>query len=71
MHAKNTIINDCRKTQIVKYLTAVSPNINRAVLSQAFVIEAIDLSDLARFMVPSDKSEAIRIADLQHQKIGH
>ena len=47
-------INDCRKTEVVKDFCAVPPHSHRAVLSKALVVEPVDLSDLTRFVVPSD-----------------
>lgn len=53
MYAKDFIVNNGRERQIIEYFTAISPHIDRSKFSQTFVIEAVDLSDLPRFVVAS------------------
>lgn len=36
-------INNGRETEVVKYLGAVTPDVNRSILPLALIIEAIDL----------------------------
>lgn len=64
MHTKDAVINDGRKTQVIKNLAAISPHIGGAELLETFVVETIDLGDLSRLMVASDKSDSIRVSDL-------
>lgn len=44
-------INDGGKTQVIEYLSAISPNSDGTVFSQAFVIETVDLRDLSALVV--------------------
>ncbi len=55
MNTKDFIVDDCSKRQIVKDFSAVAPYVNRAIFSEAFIIESVDLCDLPAFMVSSDE----------------
>jgi hypothetical protein len=57
MDTEDTVVNDCSKGKIVEYISAVTPNIERAIFSEALVIEAIDLSYLPAFVISSDEGD--------------
>jgi hypothetical protein len=69
VHAEDFIIDDRGQTQVVENLCAVSPHIHVTVLSQALIIEAIDLCDLPAFVVASDEGDTVRIAHLRAQPL--
>jgi len=62
VHTENTIIDNSSQRQVIEYVSTVSPDIQRAILPQALVIETINLSDLSALMIPTDKSDKVRIA---------
>jgi len=64
MHSKDLIVDQSRKTQVVKDFRAVSPYIDRTILFETFVVKAIDLSDLSTFVVASNQCDAVRVAHL-------
>ena len=64
MHAEETVVDDRGQGEVVEHVSTVPPHVERTILSQTFIIEAIDLSDLPAFMVASDKRDKIGIADL-------
>lgn len=67
--AKYAIVDDGGEGQVVEEFGAAFPDLRRSVLSQAFVVESVDLSDLPRLVVASDQRHAIRVPHLQrHQK---
>ena len=68
MHTEDLIINYGSKSQIVKNVSAISPNVYRAILSEAFVIETIHLGDLSALVVSSDQSDSFWVSDLEGQK---
>jgi hypothetical protein len=41
------------------------PDVRVAVLAEAFVVESVDLSDLAGFVVSSEDGNALRVADFE------
>lgn len=67
MHAEYCFVHCGRQGQKVHNLGTVAPNVNRAVFAQTFVIEAIDLGDLARLMIASDQRDALLVSHLQRQ----
>lgn len=64
MDAKNFVVDDSRQAQVVEDLRTVSPHVHRPVFPQTLIVETVHLSDLTGFVVASDKSNTIGIADL-------
>ena len=62
MNAENLSINESTKWEEVKDLACSFPNGGVAVLLLAFLIKPIDLGNLARFVVSTDKSDTVRVA---------
>eukprot|EP00955_Chlamydomonas_euryale_P020631 218628-Chlamydomonas_euryale.AAC.2 len=48
VHAEDAVVDDGRQAEVVKHICAVTPHIDRAILAQAFVIEAINLRGVHR-----------------------
>jgi hypothetical protein len=69
--AEYLVINESRERQVIKQVREVLPDVRIAVLSQALIVEAIDLGDLARFVVPSEDGNALRVSDLKGNKEGY
>jgi hypothetical protein len=61
--AKSThlVLNESGEGEIIEEIGEVSPDVGVSVLSQTLVIEAVNLSDLARFVVASEDCDAIAI----------
>ena len=68
MHTQNSVFNESGQRDVVENLSAVAPHIHRAVLSETFVIEAIDLSDLSAFVVSADQSDAVWVPHFERQE---
>lgn len=58
-------VDDGGEGQVVEDLGAVSPHGDRAVLAEALVIEAVDLGDLPRLVVPPDQRYPVWVAHLR------
>jgi|688.fasta_scaffold2702579_1 hypothetical protein len=69
MDAKYFFINDSCKWKIIEYLGAIPPYIYRTILSEAFIVESVDLCDLAAFMITSNKAHSVRISHLNFELI--
>lgn len=65
MNAENLVVNDSGKRNVVENLSAVLPDTNRAVLSQALVIEPVYLGDLSRLVIAANERDAVGIADFE------
>jgi hypothetical protein len=57
MHAEDAVINDCSQRHVVEYISTIAPNIQRSILPQTLIVEAVDLSDLSAFVVSSDEGD--------------
>ena len=62
MKAEDGLVNHGRERQVVKELGELAPHVGIAVLPEALVVEAVDLRDLARLVVASQNSDAVRVA---------
>ena len=62
VQAEDLAINDCSKNEEVEDLTAGFPDRGVAVLLITFFIKTVDLSDLTRFVIAANESDAIRVA---------
>lgn len=62
MHTKYLIIDQSSQGQVIEYLSTVFPDIQRAVLPETLVVEAVDLGDLSAFVVASQEGDSRLIA---------
>ena len=64
-HAEDLVLNERRQTQVVKDVRAVAPDIKRAVLPQALIVEPVHLGDLPALVVASDEGYPVRVSHLR------
>ena len=65
MHGEDLVLDDGREAQVVEDLGAVPPHVDRSVLAEALVVEAVDLGDLPALVVAPDEGDAIGVAHLE------
>jgi hypothetical protein len=65
--AEYFVVNDRRKTEIVKYLRAVPPNINGPVFSEAFIVKPIHLGNLTGLVIASDQRDSVWVSNLHYR----
>lgn len=63
MNTEDAIIDNGGEREVIEDVSAVSPYIERAVLSQAFIVKSVDLGDLSALVVSPDECYEIGIAD--------
>jgi hypothetical protein len=68
MNTKHFAIHDSTQSQKVKHLTTISPHTRTPIFPHTFIVETVDLGDLTRFVVPSDKGDAIWITNFQGEE---
>lgn len=68
MEREDLILNNSSEREIVKEVGEVFPHISIAVFPQTLVIEAVDLSDLATFVVSSEDGDTVRKAHFQRDQ---
>jgi len=67
MHSENPVVHESCKRKVVKDVCAIPPYVNTSILSKTFVIKTVNLGDLPRLVITTDKGDAIRVADLVAQ----
>ena len=65
MQTEDLILHHSGKRQVVKQVGEEFPHVGVSVLAHALVVEAVDLGDLAAFVVASQNSQAIPIAHFE------
>lgn len=65
MQAEDLIVDQSGKGKVIEKVGKELPHAGVSVLAQAFVIKAVDLGDLARFMVATKNSDARRVANFE------
>lgn len=68
MHAEDLVVDNGSNSQVVKHLSKRPPDIERPILSDAFIIEAIDLGDEAGLVVAPQQSYPVSVPHLQCQQ---
>ena len=71
MYAENFIVDDCSQWEVVENFCTVAPNVDRAVLPQALVVEAVDLRDLSALVVASQDRDSVLEAYFQADQQRH
>ena len=65
METEDLVLDEGRQRKVVKEIRKVLPDVGVTILAQAFVVEAVDLSDLARFVVTAENGDSLWVADLE------
>jgi len=65
VETEDLVVNECGKKEVIKEVSEVFPDVCVSVLAETLVVEAVDLSDLARFVVAAEDCDALRVSDLE------
>lgn len=65
MEAEDLVVDEGGKRKVVKEICEVFPNVGVAILSEALIVEAIDLGDLAGFVITTEYGDALGVSDLE------
>jgi hypothetical protein len=68
VNTKHPAVNNCAKSKIVKHFATPSPNITAPIFPLTFVVKPINLGDLTRFVITSDKGYTIWIANFESEE---
>jgi hypothetical protein len=60
--------NNGAKSEIIKYITAVTPYVRATVLAKTFVVKAIYCRYLARLVIATDQCHAVWISDFEAEE---
>lgn len=70
MQAEKLILHNSSQREVVEELSQTFPDIRVTILAAAFIIEAIYLRDLARFVISPEDSDSIFVSDLERDEQG-
>jgi hypothetical protein len=70
MKTEYLVIDQSGKRQVVEQICEVFPNIGITIFAQAFIVEAVHLCNLTRFVVATKNSDSGRISDLERDEEG-
>ena len=65
------VLDQGGKREVIEEVGEILPDAGIAVLSEALVVEAVDLGDLAGFVVAAEDGDALRVADLEGDEEGY
>ena len=68
MDAKDTAVDDGAEGEVIEHLAAPAPDVGRAVLALALVVEAVHLRDLARLVVAANERDALGVAHFEREQ---
>jgi hypothetical protein len=71
VQTEDLIVDQGGEREVVEEVCEVFPDIRVAVLPQTFVVEAVNLSDLAGFVVAAENGDALGVSDLERDEEGH
>ena len=69
MNTEDLIVDHSCQRQVVENFCAVAPNIYRAIFSEAFIIETVNLCDLSALMISSDKRDPLWVSHLKKSRV--
>ena len=69
-NAKSTdlVLDESGEGKVVEQIGEVSPHVGVSVLPQAFIVEAVDLGDLAGFVVASEDGDTVAVPQLHRDE---
>jgi len=70
METEDLILYNCSERQVIEKFSEDLPHVGIAIFAQAFIVKAVHLSDLARFVIATENSETILITHFQSDKQG-
>jgi len=71
VEAEDLVVNEGGKREIIEQIGKELPNIGIAVFSETFVVEAINLGDLARLMIASEDRNSGWVSYLEGNEKGN
>lgn len=71
METEDLVIDKGGEGKVVEKVCEVLPYVGIAILSEALVVEAVDLSDLAGFVVTTEDCDSLRVSDLEGNEEGN
>lgn len=71
MKAEDLVLDEGGEREEIEKVGEVLPHVGIAIFAQALVVEAVDLGDLAGFVVAAEDGDALGIANFEGDKESH
>jgi len=71
VQAEYLVVDKSGEREVIEEIGEVLPDVGVAVFAEAFVVEAVDLGDLAGFVVAAEDGDTLGIADFEGDEEGH
>jgi len=71
VQAEDLIVDKGGEREVVEKIREGFPHVGISILSEAFIVESVHLSDLAGFVIATENRNALRIPNLQGDKQSH
>ena len=71
VETEDLVVNQGGQGQVVEEIGEVFPDIGVAILSQTFVVESVDLSNLAGLVVTTENSDALGVSNFECDEEGN
>lgn len=71
VEAEDLVVDEGGEGKVVEKVGEVLPHVCISILAEAFIIEAVHLSDLTRFVVATEDGDPLWVSDFQGHKEGH
>jgi hypothetical protein len=68
VNAENSAVDHGAQSEKVKNLATPSPHVAAPVFPLTFVVEAVDLRDLPRLVVPADERDSFWVPDFEREE---
>lgn len=70
VETEDLVIDEGSEREVVEQICEILPNVGIAIFSEAFVVEAIDLSDLAGFVITTENRNSLWVSNLEGNEEG-
>lgn len=71
VQTEDLVLDQRGQREVIEEIGEVLPDVRVAVLAEAFVVEAVDLCNLAGFVVATENGDALWVADFERDKKCH
>jgi len=66
--AEDLVVNESGEGKVVEEIGEVLPDVCITVFTETLIVEAVDLGDLARFVVTTEDGDSLWVSDFESNK---
>lgn len=65
VEAEDLVIDEGGEGEVIEQISKVFPNVCISIFSETFVVETVDLGDLARFVISAKNGNSLRVSNFE------